>query len=369
MAATLVVTNDFPPRIGGIESFLARACTLLDDDVVVYASGPAGAERSDRHRPYPVVRDGSLLLPTPRAARRAAEALADHGATRVLIGAGGPLGLLAPTLRRAGAQQIVALTHGHEVWWAAVPVARDLLRRIGDDCDHLTAVSAFTAARIAPALSPAARSRMLRLAPPLDTDVFSPLAGKPPPRVVAVARFVAQKGLDTLLRAWGRAREHLDSSAELVLVGDGPQRPALQRLSRRLGIAGSVSFLGPLDRSGVVEQLRHSAVFALPVRTRLHGLNPEGLGLAGLEAAACGLPVLIGASGGAPETVRHGRTGWVLPSEDVRAWAARITELLTDPDRAAQLGAAGRNWVRAEFGVERARATLRTALKLDQLSG
>ena len=132
------MTNDFPPRIGGIESFVHDLCRLLDDDVVVLTSGPDGAAAADLGRPHPVVRTGSVLLPTPAAARRAVRLLHRSGATRVLFGAAAPLGLLAPTLRRAGATRVVALTHGHEVWWARVPGSRSLLRRIGDACDHLT---------------------------------------------------------------------------------------------------------------------------------------------------------------------------------------------------------------------------------------
>lgn len=365
MPTTLVVTNDFPPRIGGIESFVAQACALLDDDVVVYCSGPPGAERADSRLGYPVVRDGPLLLPTRKVARRAVELLAEHGASRVLVGAAAPLGLLATPLRRAGAEHVVGLTHGHEVWWAALPGARAVLRRVGDACDHLTTVSAFTAAQIGPALSPRARAALLRLPPPVDTALFVPASVPPRPRVVAVARFVRQKGLDTLVRAWSVLRGTSGGhGAELVLVGDGPQRVALDGLVRRLGVAGSVRFTGALAPAAVAAQLQASTVFALPVRTRLRGLNAEGLGLAALEAASCGLPVLVGRSGGAPETVEDGVTGWVLPPDDVEAWAARMGQLLADPLGAAQMGARGRAFVASAFGPDRAGATLRRALHL-----
>lgn len=366
MPTTLVVTNDFPPRIGGIESFVASACELLGGDVVVYTSGPPGTAADDRSRGYPVVRDGSLLLPTRRTACRAVELLRTSGATRVLFGAAAPLGLLAPALRAAGAEHIVALTHGHEVWWATLPGPRTALRRIGAGCDHLTTVSAYTAARIAPALTPDARQRLLRLPPPVDPAVFRPGGRAPRPRVVAVARFVRQKGLDTLLRAWARARSapSLNPAAELVLVGDGPQRRALAALAQQLGVAGSVRFPGALGRDDVVAELQRAAVFALPVRTRLRGLNPEGFGLAAVEAASCGLPVLVGDSGGAPETVQHGVTGWVLPPDDVEAWAVRIGELLSDPDAAVVMGRRGQARAAALFGPEAARATLARALRL-----
>lgn len=368
MPTTLVVTNDFPPRIGGIESFVASACRLLDDDVVVLATGPPGAAAGDAGRHYPVVRDGELLLPTPRVARRAAELLRAYGATRVLVGAAMPLGLLAPGLRRAGAEAVVALTHGHEVWWATLPGARTALRRVGDACDHLTTISAYTEGRIAPALSAAARARVLRLPPPVDLDVFRPVPGTVPdrPTVVAVGRFVAQKGFDLLLRAWPGVVAGLGPGRRprLVLVGDGPQAPRLRHLASTPPYAGTVVFAGALPPAGVADRLRDAHVFALPVRTRWAGLNPEGLGLAALEAAACGLPVLVGDSGGAPETVLDGVTGRVLPTDDADAWTRALLEQLRDPAAAAAAGERGRRRVEERSGPGPARVTLRAALRL-----
>ncbi len=372
MPSTLIITNDFPPRIGGIESFGADVCTLLDNDVAVYASGPPGAVRGDQDRPFPVVRDGSLLLPTRRTAARAADLLRYYGATRVVFGAAAPLGLLAPGLRRAGAQRIVGITHGHEVWWATVPGARQALRRIGDGCDHLTAISGYTERRIGPALSPGARSNLVRLAPPIDVERFRPARIVAPhddhrPRCVAVGRFVAQKGFDTLLRAWALVLRHRGVSGrrpELILVGDGPRRSRLESAVDELGIRDSVIFTGALPRDAVITRLQTAAVFALPVRTQLAGLNPEGLGLAAIEAAACGLPVIIGASGGTPETVQEGSSGYLLDPDDHQAWAERIAELLGDRERAAAMGRCGRAYVRERFGFAAAGATLRHALQL-----
>ena len=382
MARTLIITNDFPPRIGGIESFVSDVCALLDDDVVVYASGPPGAERTDRDRGYPVVRDGSLLLPTPRVAARAVELLRRHRATRVIFGAAAPLGLLAPGLRAAGADRLVGLTHGHETWWATVPGGRRLLRRIGDACDHLTAVSAFTQTRIAAALSPAARNRLLRLPPPVDVHRFRPGSSSVPgdtlhapsglvreghdrPRAVAVGRFVPQKGFTRLLRAWAELLDRWPRGAErpeLVLVGDGPERGRLLRMINTGGLTRTVRLTGALPRSDVIAELQRADVFALPMRTRLAGLNPEGLGLAGLEAAACGLPVIIGDSGGAPESLRAGESGFVVPPDDHRALAGRLALLLTDRALARRMGACGREFVRAGFSADVVRQTLRGAL-------
>jgi phosphatidylinositol alpha-1,6-mannosyltransferase len=364
-----VVTNDFPPRIGGIESFVAELCRLLDDDVVVLASGPPGASARDRDRSYPVVRAGELLLPTPATAAHAVRLLRQHRATRVLFGAAAPLGLLAPALRRAGAQRIVGLTHGHEVWWAQVPGARGLLRHIGDGCDHLTTISGFTTERIAPALSATARSRLLRLPPPVDLSFFRP--GPPHPgrgRCVAVGRFVVQKGFDTLVDAWSVVVAGWPPAVpppELVLVGDGPQRDRLRRQVSARGLDASVRMTGPLPRPAVLAELQAAGVFALPVRSRLRGLNAEGLGLAAVEAAASGLPVVVGRSGGAPETVLDGVTGVVVPPDDPDGLAAALRPLLLGPGRARAMGAAGRRHVAARFGAEQARRTLRQALALD----
>ena len=370
MPSTLIITNDFPPWVGGIESFVSDICDLLDYDVVVYTSGVPGAAASDRERPFPVIRDGPMLLPTPRVAARAASLLRATGATRVIFGAAAPLGLLGPVLRRAGARRIVGLTHGHETWWARLPAVRQLLRRIGDSCDHLTTISSYTERRIASALTPSARRRLLRLAPPVDTERFRPpqsAAQRSAARCIAVARLIPQKGLCTLLRAWRividrAARSHL--APELTIVGDGPQRGLLERTVQELELSKNTRIIGALPRTGVIAQLQQARVFALPVRTRWAGLNPEGLGLAALEAAACGLPVIVGHSGGTPETVREADTGFLVPSGDHRLLAERLSLLLENPSLAQRMGSRGRHYVSAHFSMDSARARLREALEL-----
>lgn len=370
MPSTLIITNDFPPRIGGIESFVNEVCTLLDHDVVVYASGSAGAAASDHDRPFPVIRDGPLLLPTPHVAARAVGLLAESGATRVIFGAAAPLGLLARRLRRAGARHILGLTHGHEIWWAQVPGARGLLRRIGDSCDHLTTISAYSERRIANALSGSARQRLVRLAPPVDMQRFRPPSRaevRGTRRCIAVARLIPQKGVETLLRAW---RIVLDKNSrngsrrELIIVGDGPLRRRLERRIRDLELSDCARLLGALPPAAVISQLQQADVFALPVRTRLAGLNPEGLGLAALEAAACELPVIVGDSGGAPETVCDGETGFVVPSGDHALLAERLMLLLDNPALAQEMGVRGRQHVAAHFSTDVARARLREVLDL-----
>ena len=179
MPKVLIVTNDFPPRSGGIQSFVhALAVRLPAGQVVVYAPAWKGAAEFDARQPFPVVRHPtSLMLPVPSVARRAKAILAEHGCDTVLFGASAPLGLLAPGLRRAGARRIVALTHGHEAGWAALPGARALLRRIGEHVDVLTYLGEYFRIRLARALTPAAAGRMVRLAPGVDNESFRPGAG------------------------------------------------------------------------------------------------------------------------------------------------------------------------------------------------
>jgi phosphatidylinositol alpha-1,6-mannosyltransferase len=206
---------------------------------------------------------------------------------------------------------MVALTHGHEVWWARVPVARQLLRRIGDSVDVMTYVSEWCRERIAPALSPEAAARMRRLSPGVDTERFYPGCGgaevrlrlgipEVAPVVVCTARMIKRKGQDTLVKAWPEVlRAHPD--ARLLLVGDGPHRKVVERLARRRGVGESVIFTGSVPWDQVPAYTDAGDVFAMPCRTRWFGLEPEAFGIVFLEARACGLRVVAGDSGGATE--------------------------------------------------------------------
>ncbi|WP_148575062.1 glycosyltransferase family 4 protein [Nocardioides caldifontis] len=318
MTRTLVVTNDFPPRIGGIQSFVRDLCAQVPpDEVVVHASTSDSAAEYDAQQPFPVVRDPArVLLPTPAAGERIATTLRAYGCDRVLFGASAPLGLLAPRLRRAGARQVVALTHGHEVWWAALPGFRGLLRRIGDEVDELTYVSDYCRERIARALSPGAVARMRRLSPTVDRERFRPGAGgaevraawgidPAAPVVVCVSRLVRRKGQDTLVRIWPELLERFPG-AVLLLVGDGPDRRRIERMVARRGLQGSVVLTGEVPDDELPAHLDAGDVFAMPSRSRWFGLEVEAFGIVYLEAAACGLRVVGGRSGGVAEALAAG---------------------------------------------------------------
>lgn len=312
---TLVVTNDFPPRRGGIETYVRQLCDAMPADrVVVHTAAMPGDREFDDRRPYPVVRDpAGLLLPTPPVGRRVERTLRDFDCDQVVFGASAPLGLLAPRLRRAGAHRLTAMTHGHEVWWAAVPGTRQLLRRIGEEVDELTYVSEYCRERIAQALTPQAAGRMRRLTPTVDRERFRPGCGGEAvrhrlgiaadvPVVVCVARMVRRKGLDTLVRIWPEVRREFPD-AVLLLVGDGPDRGRLERLVRAHRVERCVVFAGSVPWEAVPAHLDAGSVFAMPSRSRWCGLEVEAFGIAYLEAAACGLPVVGARTGGAPEAM------------------------------------------------------------------
>jgi phosphatidyl-myo-inositol dimannoside synthase len=367
MRGTLIVTNDFPPRQGGIQSFVHGLASLLPPgQVAVYAPAWDGAKAFDSRQPFPVVRHPtSLMLPVPAVARRAVAALREYDCDTVIFGAAAPLGLLAPTLRRAGATRLVALTHGHEAGWAALPGARQLLHRIGETVDVVTYLGEYFRARLARALSPQAAARMVRLAPGVDVGTFRdarPAAGLPAGRLVlCVSRLVPRKGQDTLIRAWPAVRAAIPD-AQLLLVGDGPYRGELHRLAGQLGVAASVTFTGSVAAGDLPGYYAASDVFAMPCRTRRAGLDVEGLGIVYLEASSAGLPVIGGDSGGAPDAILDGETGYVVPGRGGPALAERITGLLADPGRARAMGQRGRAWVEQEWDWPRVAGRLNALL-------
>ena len=364
---TLVVTNDFPPRPGGIQTFVhALAGRQPTGEVVVYASSWQGAAAFDAAQPFPVVRHPtSLLLPTPAALRRVRDVARAEGCDRVWFGAAAPLGLLAAPL---GLERSVASTHGHEVGWALLPGARRVLGRIGRTVDAVTYLGDYTRARLAPAMPGA---QLAQLSSGVDTTAFRPGAGgdvvrrrvglSGRPVVVCVSRLVPRKGQDVLIRALPAIRARVPGAA-LLLVGGGPDAPRLRALAASMGVADDVVLTGSVPWGELPAHYDAGDVFAMPCRTRRRGLEVEGLGIVFLEASATGLPVVAGRSGGSPDAVLEGKTGYVVDGALVAAVAVAVGDLLADPARCRQLGEAGRSWVEREWRWEVMAGRLRDLL-------
>jgi phosphatidyl-myo-inositol dimannoside synthase len=375
----LLVTNDFPPRRGGIQSYLAELVPRLSGTgghaVVVYAPQWKGADAFDAHiAGYQVVRHpGMLMLPGPTVDGRMRRLIAEHGIETVWFGAAAPLGLLAHRARRAGASRVLASTHGHEVGWSMLPVARSVLRRIGDGSDVVTFVSRYTRARFASAFGP--QTALEHLPPGVDTDRFRPDPASRAelraryrlgqrPTVVCLSRLVPRKGQDVLIRALPSIRQRVDGAA-LVIVGGGPYLATLRHLAERFRVSEHVTFTGGVPAAELPAYHAMADVFAMPCRTRGAGLDVEGLGIVFLEASATSVPVIAGCSGGAPETVQHNKTGLVVDGRSVDQVADAVTEILGDPDRAAAMGAAGRDWVTAHWRWDTLAARLGDLLRGD----
>jgi phosphatidylinositol alpha-1,6-mannosyltransferase len=376
MGRTLLITNDFPPRAGGIQQFVHNlAVRQPTGSVVVYASTWKGAAKFDAEQPFEVIRENtSVLLPTPAVARRAADLARAHGCDTVWFGAAAPLGLLADGLRRsAGIRRAVGVTHGHEVGWAALPGARQALRRVARGNDVLTYLGEYQRVRLDRALR--GLTDLRRLAPGVDVDAFHPgvdgsevrkrygLSDRPV--IVCVSRLVPRKGQDMLIRALPEIRRRVPGAA-LLLGSGGPYRPKLERLARDQGVDSDVVFTGSVPWAELPTLYAAGDVYAMPCRTRAAGLDVEGLGIVYLEASATGLPVVAGDSGGAPDAVLEGETGYVVGGRDVPAIGSHIAALLADPARARAMGAAGRAWVEREWRWEKQAARLAGMLRVSE---
>lgn len=371
MRRTLLVTNDFPPRHGGIQSYLHNfAATLPPEDLTVLTSSYHHADMAafDAAQPYEVLRSRhTVMVPTPDVVRRAAEIVRSHQIETVWFGAAAPLGLMAPALRRAGARRVISSTHGHEVGWWMTPGARQALRRIGNNTDVMTYVSQYTRRRLATAFAGA--GQLANLPSGVDPEVFRPDAAARAtlrerydlgerPVILCLSRLVPRKGADMLVRAMPRIRREVPG-AVLVIAGEGGYEKTLRSLVVTHGVRDDVLFTGRVPSGEIAAHYAMPDLFAMPCRTRGGGLDVEGLGVVYLEAAAAGVPVIAGTSGGAPETVLHDRTGLVVDGRDVDGLTGAVVSVLGDPARAARMGAAGRSWARDHWSWDTLGARLR----------
>ena len=355
----LFVTNDFGPRAGGIETFIIGLIQRRPfGQTIVYTSFQENSERYDAdwltNYGVRVIRDRSkILLPTPRVAFHLRNIVKSEGITTAAFGAAAPLGLLSASIKRAGVRRTVALTHGHEVWWAKVFPFNLLLRRIGSTVDVLTYLGEFTRNAISDGLTVQAQRAMVKIAPGIDVDHFLPTDASALRKslgltekkvIVSVGRLVHRKGQDRLIEAMPEILKTV-SNAHLLLVGEGPHRDHLQKLIQKHRLEISVTLIGRIDYKDLPSYICVGDVFAMPSRSRLMGLEVEGLGIVYLEASACGLPVLAGNSGGAPDAVVQNETGLVVDGTNNKEIADAAIELLTKVDLSKKMGTAGRRWI------------------------
>ena len=355
----LFVTNDFGPRAGGIETFVIGLIERRPfGQTIVYTSAQADSEAYDQawkaNFGVTVIRDrAKILLPTPRVAQNLARIIKESNIQVAAFGAAAPLGLLSASMKKAGVRKTVALTHGHEVWWAKVFPFNCALRKIGTSVDSLTYLGEFTQQAISKSLSKAAAQKMVKIAPGIDVDHFSPQDSAQLRKelkiddkrvIVSVGRLVHRKGQDHLIQAMPEILKRVPD-AHILMVGQGPYLSHLKKLVQELNLVDHVSFIGRIQYAQLPQYICAGDIFAMPSRSRFFGLEVEGLGIVYLEASACGLPVIAGSSGGAPDAVLAGVTGMVVDGENNQEIAAGAIKLLQDLPASKAMGLAGREWI------------------------
>ena len=360
---TLFVTNDFGPRAGGIETFIIGLIERLPkSSIIVYTSAQEDCADYDAQWMHDfgveVIRDRSkILLPTPRVNRAIAKIIRERAIATVAFGAAAPLAWMSATLRRAGAKRIVALTHGHEVWWSKLFPFNLIMRRIGQTTNALTYLGEFTRNAISKSLSKKSAAAMVKIAPGIDTEHFKPvdasdlresLGLRHKKVIVSVGRLVHRKGQDYLIESMPLILQSVPD-AHILMVGQGPYRQHLEALVKNHGLTDNVTFIGRIHYADLPRYICVGDVFAMPSRSRFAGLEVEGLGIVYLEASSCGLPVVAGKSGGAPDAVLEGKTGFVVEGTDCAQIAKRVSELLLNDELRQSMGSAGREWIIKEW--------------------
>lgn len=367
----LVVTNDLPPRVGGIQYYVDQLCRGLvaaGDQVVVHGSTSEGWEAFDAVAPYEVVREPtSVLLPTPTTLRHATELVRRTAADVVVFGAAFPLGLLGPNLLRRCDVPYVGFTHGLEVTAARARVSRPLLRAIGRSAGAVTFVSEWCEEELRPAFGPGPRYELLP--PAIDpAEYHAGVSGAAvrerhglggAPVVVCVSRMVERKGQDQLVRALPELRRRVPGT-RLLLVGDGPHRGTLEALAAEHGVADAVTFAGQVPDEELPAHFAAGDVFAMPCRERRGGLEVEAFGIVFLQAQAVGRPVVAGDIGGVADAVADG--GTLVDGGDLDAVTGAVADLLDDPERARDLGGRAARRVAAEATWDRRTERLRELL-------
>jgi phosphatidylinositol alpha-1,6-mannosyltransferase len=358
--SSLLVTNDFPPKLGGIQSYLFELWRrLVPDQTCVLTTPYAGDRAFDAAQPFRIERTPErVLFPTRSLARRIDALAADVGAEVVFLDPMLPLGLLGPRLHRA---PYVVVTHGAEVTLPGrVPGSSGLARRVLERAAGIVAAGTYPAQEALRASG--GRLSGVVIPPGVDTYRFRPLEpddraavrarfGLDPvrPLVLGVSRLVPRKGFDVLLDA----AAGLDPDVQIVIAGGGRDRSRLERRVGRLGLVERVRFLGRVPEHDLPGVYGSADVFAMPCRDRWGGLEAEGFGIVFLEAAASGIPAVAGRAGGATEALADGETGFLVDPRDAGELRAVLAKLLADPALRARMGTEARERARRDFSYDR----------------
>jgi phosphatidylinositol alpha-1,6-mannosyltransferase len=356
----LVVTNDFPPRVGGINGYVAELMRRFPPgEAVIFASDWPGARSFDATYTHPVIRwplGGMTMYPTAGVRDHVEDVVRRERPDILLFGAAVPLGVMGRQIHRRLGIPYATFTHGVEAWAGQVPVTKRVLGRVVRGAALSMGVSRWAIELLRQVVGPHAR---IELMPPgIDVQRFHPQVSDAAvrerhgldghPVICCVSRMTLRKGQDKVIRAMPWILREIPD-ARFLVVGTGPDLERLRGLAYRKGVADRVVFAGEVPEEVLPQYFRAGDVFAMPCRSRKLGLEAEAFGIVFLQASAVGRPCVAGDSGGAPEAVLHGETGVVVDGNEVDEVAEGILELLGDPARAAKLGTAGADRVHREF--------------------
>ena len=360
MARHLLVTNDFPPKIGGIQNYLWELWRRLPaDDVVVHTTPYAGTDEWDATQAYTIVRSREpWLLPQPVLIRRVNKLARKYEAEVVIIDPAVPAGLIGPHLDLPYG----VVLHGAEVTIPGrVPVTRQFLNRVLRGAAGVIAAGGYPADEGERSLGQ--RLPTTIIPPGVDTGRFRPTEPEArrgirtrlgldadAPLVLSVSRLVPRKGMDTLIRASVEVQRR-QPDVQFAIAGTGRHEPDLRKLIDDLD--APVTLLGRVSDDDIPGLYASADVFSMLCRSRWGGLEQEGFGIVFVESAACGVAQVAGRSGGAHEAVAHNETGLIVDDpEDHHAAAQAIADLLADPDRRGAMGEAARQRAEVEFSYD-----------------
>jgi phosphatidylinositol alpha-1,6-mannosyltransferase len=369
----LLVTNDFPPKIGGIQSLLWEWWRRLPPDSFAVLTSPyEGSSDWDAEQPFHIERiKEKVLLPRPKMVRQINEMANRVGADFVVLDPAVPLGIVGPYLDLP----YYVVLHGAEVTVpGSLPGSRAVLGRVLRNAEHVIAAGGYPARE---AIRAARRDLPVTIVPPgVDTARFIPLTQEQKDdarnrwgieldaeMILGLSRLVPRKGFDTVIKAVSElAVDH--PKIKLVIAGKGRDRKRLERLASKL--AAPVQFLGRVPDEDLPALYGSADVMSMMCRNRWLGLEQEGFGIVFLEAASCGVPQVAGESGGAAEAVVDGVTGRVMAEpKDASATARAINSLLNSPSDRAAMGIASRDRAVAEFSYDFLARRLGDALRVD----
>ena len=367
----LAVTNDFPPRVGGVNYYVAHLLGRFPrGEVTVVAPDWPGAEAYDASFPQRVVRwPDQARWPTP-GVRAAVETLVREERPDILLfGSAFPFAVLGRQIERNEGVPYATFTHGVEIWASKVPVATRGLKILGDRAALITCVSRWQADILRGAFGPETKIELLP--PGIDAERFRPDVDTSEvrerhdlgegPVICCVSRLILRKGQDQVIRALPRIAEEFPE-VRFLIVGSGPDYRSLRVLARRKKVEDNVVFAGEVAYEELPAYFRVGDVFAMPNRTRKWGLEVEAFGAVFLQASAVGRPSVAGDSGGAPEAVFDGETGVIVDGTDEASVAEGILGLLRDPDAAEKMGQRGADRVHRDFTWEALSGRLRGLL-------